>query len=109
MTFRTEKYRIKKRQNNKHEIHRVFTCCNQSFFAIIIEQNHDYKKIIKKEEHILIENYYPKIFTYQREMCPLKGCSLGLREEKGLLLTAVSGAHKTAVSQTTCNENHENA
>jgi len=52
-----------------------------------------------------------KIFTHQREICPLKGCSLGLREEedKVRLLAAVSRGHRTAVSQTTCNKNHENA
>lgn len=58
------------------------------------------------------DNYFPvlskkKIFTHQREICPLNGCSLGLREEKDevRLLAAASRGHRTAVSQTTCNEN----
>lgn len=43
--------------------------------------------------------------THQREICPLKGCSLVLREEKDKvrLLAAASRGHRTAVSQTTCN------
>jgi len=45
-----------------------------------------------------------RIFTH-REMCSLKGCSLGLRDEKDRvrLLAATSRGHRTAVSQTTCN------
>lgn len=45
-----------------------------------------------------------KVKTYQREICPLYGCSLVLRDEEDnvRLLAAASRGHRTAVSQTTC-------
>lgn len=56
---------------------------------------------------ICISRYVIRLFvssngTVQREICPLKGCSLDLREEKDKVrLAAASRGHRTAVSQTT--------
>lgn len=55
--------------------------------------------IITKEREVA-----RKVKTYQREICPLNGCCLALRDEKDKvkLLAAASRGHRTAVSQTTC-------